>query len=106
MINAGVGGCAKSMEKTIEQLNIFEGYRNRQVILNYYQEDFLWKRDGFEFCSLHVKNSELVFEKGRNQDPLTIPTHPYQKHVKNSQFPNYYIFYGKNPEDRLEIYFP
>lgn len=96
----------KSMEKTIQQLSILGNYRNRQVILNYYQEDCLWERDGFEFCSLRVKNGDLVFEKLNNKKPLMIPTQPYHKYVKNGQFPNYYILYGLNSGDRLEIYFP
>ena len=40
------------MEIQMMDLAVFAGYHNRQVILNYYDdEDFLWKREGFHFNS-------------------------------------------------------
>ncbi|WP_257208911.1 hypothetical protein [Bacillus sp. AFS031507] len=41
------------MEIQMKDVADFECYHNRQVILNYNNdEDFLWKRDGFHFDSI------------------------------------------------------
>ena len=92
------------MEEQLENLAVFESYKNRQVILNYYDaEDFLWKRDGFQFISLQLINGELSFIK-KDGNNVTIPLKSYETVAKNSDFQNYYIF--RNGEERLEIYFP
>ncbi|MFZ7944471.1 hypothetical protein [Neobacillus sp. 19] len=52
------------MEKQLDDLSIFEEYRDRQVIINYYQEDdFLSKRDGFHFVSIQFAYGQLLFLK-------------------------------------------
>ncbi|MDR6123672.1 hypothetical protein QFZ87_003269 [Bacillus sp. SLBN-46] len=92
------------MEKQLSDLSIFESYRNRQVILNYYQdEDFLWKRDGFHFESIQIGTEQLLFLKG-NHSKLSVPINDYKTAVINTQFPNFFIL--RNSGDRLEIYFP
>jgi len=92
------------MEKQLSNLSIFESYRNRQVILNYYQdEDFLWKRDGFHFDSIQFGSNQLQFIKG-SESIISVPIFEYTIAVINTQFPNFFIL--RNGEDRLEIYFP
>ncbi|MGG3564851.1 hypothetical protein ABES03_24945 [Neobacillus rhizosphaerae] len=92
------------MEKQLSDLSIFESYCNRQVILNYYQdEDFLWKRDGFDFESIQFGSEQLLFLKG-NDGTILVPIYEYKTAVINTQFPNFFIF--RNGADRLEIYFP
>ena len=92
------------MEKQLSNLSIFESYRNRQVILNYYQdEDFLWKRDGFHFDSIQFGSNQLQFIKG-SDSIISVPINDYKTAVINTQFPNFFIL--RNGEDRLEIYFP
>ena len=92
------------MVEQMENLAVFDGYNNRQVILNYYDaEDFLWKRDGFHFISLHLINGELSFIK-KDGNNITIPLKNIDTVAKNSDFQNYYIL--RKGEERLEIYFP
>ncbi|WML56216.1 hypothetical protein [Neobacillus sp. PS2-9] len=92
------------MEKQLSDLSIFESYRNRQVILNYYQDgDFLWKRDGFHFELIQIGTEQLLFLKG-NDSTISVPINDYKTAVINTQFPNFFIL--RNGEDRLEIYFP
>ncbi len=92
------------MEKPIADLSLFENYRNRQVILNYYQEDILSQRDGFAFISLKVSKDELIFSK-KDNEVFTVPITNFPKRLKNDEFQDYYIF--RNPEinEYLEIYF-
>ncbi|NHC41941.1 hypothetical protein G6549_18470 [Bacillus sp. MM2020_1] len=92
------------MEKHMIDFAVFESYHNRQVILNYYdEEDFLWKRDGFHFQSIQLLNNQLLFSKkvGNNQ---TISLKNYDTVARNNDFQNYFIL--RKGEARLEIYFP
>lgn len=92
------------MEKQLHDVTIFEEYRNRQVVLNYYQDDdFLWQRDGFHFESVQVSEGNLLFIK-KNGTIVEIPLKQYISAAINSDFQNYYIF--RKDKDRLEIYFP
>ncbi|MCL6570092.1 MAG: hypothetical protein K6T88_00215 [Bacillus sp. (in: Bacteria)] len=92
------------MEKQMTNLSIFEDYRNRQVILNYYQEeDFLWKRDGFHVESIHVSLEYLVFTKSDGSQ-LTIALNDFSTAAINYDFQNYYVF--RKEQERVEIYFP
>ncbi|QCJ42455.1 hypothetical protein FAY30_11320 [Bacillus sp. S3] len=92
------------MEKQLDDLSIFEEYRDRQVILNYYQDDdFLSKRDGFHFVSIQFADGQLLFFKN-DGNSTAISLQEFQTRVINSDFQNYYVC--RNGRDRLEIYFP
>ena len=92
------------MEIQMMDLAVFAGYHNRQVILNYYDdEDFLWKRDGFHFHSIQLLNNQLLFSK-RDGNILTISLKNYDTVARNNDFQNYYLL--RKGEARLEIYFP
>ncbi|MBO0961121.1 hypothetical protein J1P26_15575 [Neobacillus sp. MM2021_6] len=93
------------MEKQLTDLTIFEGYKNRQVILNYYQDDdYLWKRDGFHFASIQLANEKLLFLK-KDGSTSQIALQEYKTMASNSDFQNYYVFHY-DVHTRLEIYFP
>jgi len=92
-----------SMERIGIDLICFEEYRNRQVILNYYEEDdFLWRREGFHFTSIKVDHEQIIFK--RKQGAFIVSLKEFPNVLKNHDFPNYYTFYALN--SRLEMYFP
>ena len=92
------------MEIQTKNIDFFEGYSNRQVVLNYYnEEDYLWKRDGFHFYSLQILNDQLIFLK-KDGKFLTISLSYYENIVRNNDFQNYFLLW--KDMERLEIYFP
>ncbi|MEH7251700.1 hypothetical protein V7111_06200 [Neobacillus niacini] len=92
------------MEKQLNDTAIFANYQNRQVILNYYQdEDFLYKREVFHFLIIKVTDSTLTFLKKDNTF-ITIDLTEYPMVSMNADFQNYFIL--RNNLDKLEIYFP
>jgi hypothetical protein len=96
--------CAASMEKPLNDLSMLAYYQNRQVILNYYQdEDLLYKRDGFYFHTIKVTEIAIIFTKKDGPD-ITIDRKDYPHAYINTDFQNYYTL--KNNTDVLEIYFP
>lgn len=96
--------CVTSMEKQLNDLTVLTKYQNRQVILNYYQEeDMLYHKDGFQFTTIQLEEDQLTF----NQNNGTITTFnlkTYPEKYINTAFQNYYSL--KNDSGRLEIYFP
>ncbi|MDQ1146201.1 hypothetical protein QE429_003028 [Bacillus sp. SORGH_AS 510] len=93
------------MENQLNDLSILTSYRNRQVILNYYQdEDFLWRRDGFHFESIQLENEQLMFSKPDGDNVFTISLKKYGRAIRDTQFPNYFILLCCG--ERLGIYFP
>ncbi|MEH6905382.1 hypothetical protein [Neobacillus drentensis] len=92
------------MEIHMMDLAVLAGYHNRQVILNYYDdEDFLWKRDGFHFHSIQLLNDQLIFSK-KDGNTLPISLKNYDTFARNNDFQNYFIL--RKGEARLEVYFP
>jgi hypothetical protein len=84
--------CVKSMEKHVERVTFFTNYQNRQVILNYYdQDDMLFQRDGFHFESIQVTDDCLCFSKNDSSD-FTINLNIYPQKYINTDLLNYYIF--------------
>lgn len=96
--------CTKSMEKQLKDLSALTNYQNRQVILNYYQdEDLLYQRDGFHFSSIQLTETALTFIKS-DGIAITIELKTYPHSYINTAFQNYYTL--KNNQNVLEIYFP
>ncbi|PAE44506.1 hypothetical protein [Bacillus sp. 7884-1] len=92
------------MEKQLNDLSVLSNYENRQVILNYYQdEDMMVKRDGFHFQSIQVTESALIFTK-IDGTLVKIDIKDYPHHSINTDFQNYYTL--RNHEIHLDIYFP
>lgn len=95
--------CVAGMEKAVNILSKLSNYQNRQVILNYYQDDLLEDRDGFHFQTIKQENEQLTFIK-QNGKTITINLKAYpEKHI-NTDFQNYYTL--QNNSHKLEIYFP
>ncbi|WP_102347668.1 hypothetical protein [Bacillus sp. Marseille-P3661] len=91
------------MEKQLENLEILKGYQNRQVVLNYYQdEDFLWKREGFHFKSIKLSTDKLEFINDESIYIITLKDFPVYFMI--TDFQNYFSL--QNGTDRVEIYFP
>ncbi|MGX6445026.1 hypothetical protein ACWM35_17580 [Neobacillus sp. K501] len=91
------------MEKAVNILSRLTNYQNQQVILNYYQDDLLQDRDGFNTQTIKLENNQLIFIK-QNGKNITINLKTYPKIQINPDFQNYYTL--QNNTDRLEIYFP
>jgi hypothetical protein len=92
------------MEKPLKDLSALTNYQNRQVILNYYQdEDLLYERDCFHFVSIQLTETALTFIKSGGIS-FTIELKDYPQVYINTDFPNYYTL--KNNQNLLEIYFP
>jgi ribosome maturation factor RimP len=97
---------SQDMENPIEDLSIFSKYRNRQVVLNYYiEDDFLLKRDGFEFETIKVSNEQISFFK-KGKEIFSVPLSDFSSATRNDEFQDFYIFRGANLQKRLELYFP
>ena len=113
--------CTEGMEKIITDLTIFDGYKDLQVVLNFYEdedvlfqrdgfhfyedEDVLFQRDGFHFHSLEFlsESEELLFTK-MDGSCCTITIKNYSDRYIDSQFPNYFVL--RNGSERMDIYFP
>jgi len=79
-------------------------YRNRQVVLNYYDNDeFLFKREGFFFDSIEIKENHLNFsQKDTYIFSLSLIDFPASRIM--SDFANHYAIY--NNYNVIYIYFP
>ncbi|NWQ39572.1 hypothetical protein MLOOGBEN_02520 [Bacillus sp. EB106-08-02-XG196] len=92
------------MEKQLNDLSLLSNYQNRQVILNYYQdEEMMVQRDGFHFQKIQVTVSSLIFTK-IDGTLVKIDTTDYPHASINTDFQNYYTL--RNHENHLDIYFP
>ncbi|WHZ02437.1 hypothetical protein QNH48_26435 [Neobacillus sp. YX16] len=92
------------MEKQLNSLSALSNYQNRQVTLNYYQDDdMMVKRDGFHFQSIQVTETALIFTK-INGTLVKIDIKDYPHPSINTDFQNYYTL--RNHENHLDIYFP
>lgn len=97
--------CFTSMETEIkfiqESLN---QYKNRQAVLNYYEDEELVQRDGLDFESIHVTDDEIQFlvgEKAKEAIDLT----KYKTFARSTEFFKNY-FELKDGINILRIYFP
>lgn len=78
-------------------------YRNRQVIINEYEDEELIRRDGFMFEDILVESSRILFLKN------TLFIYEFvllNNHIvrKDKTFPNFYVI--ESGSNRTEIYFP
>ncbi|WP_144540362.1 hypothetical protein [Cytobacillus oceanisediminis] len=90
------------MEKQIRDLAIFNTYQNRQVILNFYKDSLLIKREAFHYSSLEIEGDCLFFYKNK-EHRYTLSLKEYPIRVIGSDFQHYYVF--TNDRNRAEIYF-
>lgn len=95
--------CITRMETKLTTVQSLIQFKNQQVIINFYEDDELVKREGFFFDSIHIVDSQLQFTKSES----LIFSLPLEIGINFSQqygFKNYYsIIKGA---DRVELYFP
>jgi hypothetical protein len=90
------------MEKQISDLAICNHYQNCQVILNYYEDSLLMKREAFHYSSLEIGGDCLFFYKNKeHRFTLSLKENPIR--VIGSDFQHYYVF--TNDRNRVEIHF-
>ncbi|MFS0863254.1 hypothetical protein [Fredinandcohnia sp. 179-A 10B2 NHS] len=85
-----------------ENLNQLLQHRNQQVIINWYEDEMLYKRDGFFFTELLHKSKQLVFMKGCVE--LLSLLLPDEIEV-SSDFRNFYKL-SETSTKVIQIYFP
>lgn len=99
--------CFSSMESKInrEVAEALSNYKNRQVVLNYYEEEELVRREGFHFEQILItKENELVFVKDDSLI-LSISLQPYTMfEISHDFFHNYKLC--KDTTHWINIYFP
>ncbi|NSL52222.1 hypothetical protein [Calidifontibacillus erzurumensis] len=93
------------METEIEKIReTLSAYSNRQVVLNYYEDEELVQRDGLNFDKIIVTEKEIQFISN-NKVKASIDLSLYKTfEVSNDFFKNYFAL--KNRENTLAIYFP
>lgn len=94
-----------SMETEINIIkSSLQSYQNRQVVLNYYVDEELIQRDGFDFQSIIVNDDVIKFISD-NTINGTINLTQYKTFETSKEFfKNYFDF--KNGPNILSIYFP
>jgi hypothetical protein len=79
-------------------------FRNRQVVLNFYEEEALIQREGFNFNIIEVTDTQLFFYK-ENKLIYSINLLDYNTFTISNEFKNY-IKLSIDIENWLELYFP
>jgi hypothetical protein len=78
-------------------------FKNRQVIVNRYEDEELVSKEGYTFEEATVLPERIVFRK--DDRVVLVLDIPEQASVsKPGMFPNHYVLAWNN--ERLEIYFP
>lgn len=96
--------CSKSMENQITGLDQIKTYHDRQVVLNYYDEDdFLHQRDGLYFNSIQIDEELILFMKDK-QVAYQLSRNEYPHFKVLTDFNHHYLFY--NDLYHVDIYFP
>lgn len=90
--------------KALELLTVITKYQNRQVVVNWYDEDdFLFERDGFSFEEIKSQTDSLIFFRF-NKKCFSIFLDESLTFSNSSDFANHYILHKGTK--RVEIYFP
>lgn len=97
--------CFTSMETEINFIkDSLNQYKNRQAVLNYYEDEELVQRDGLDFEIIQVTDEEIQFLTGEKIKEA-IDLSKYQKFERSKEFFKNY-FELKNGVNILRIYFP
>lgn len=78
-------------------------YKQRQVVLNFYDDDALSNREGFPFDYIEVTDTMVRFIQA-DQRRYSIDRELFPFFQVLSDFKNYFSFY--NDHSRVELYFP
>jgi len=85
----------------LEKLKLF---KNRQVVINTYEDEELISKEGFFYDNVEVKTDKVEFIKNNNISyTIHFQKYPYFKEMDG--FKNYFSFSNFN-NDKVEIYFP
>ncbi|MCH1626360.1 hypothetical protein [Fredinandcohnia quinoae] len=88
-------------EKLVET---FIQYKNRQVVLNWYEDDALIRREGFFFSKIVDDGKAVIFINNDNKFHFSIPYEEYTSIRILSDFRDFYQL--SDQLHFLEIYFP
>ena len=83
--------------------NTLSRFENRQVVLNFYQEDMLVDRVGLFFDTIKVSEDSVHFQKN-GDDKYVLDIHHYDSFQTLTGFKHYYSISTDN--NRVELYFP
>lgn len=84
-------------------LKFLEEFHDRQVVVNFYEEEMMCSREGFFFDTIHVRDQQISFHKD-GQPIFELDITPYQRVEKMPMFSDHYALL--NLESRVEVYFP
>ncbi|MBP1934580.1 hypothetical protein [Ammoniphilus resinae] len=83
--------------------NTLNRFENRQVVLNFYQEDMLVDRVGLFFDTMEVTDKSVNFQKN-GETSYVLDIQDYNSFQALTGFKHYYSF--SNDNNRVELYFP
>jgi len=83
--------------------NTLDRFENRQVVLNFYQEDMLVDRVGLFFDTIKVSKDSVHFQKN-GDDKYVLDIHTYDNFHTLMGFKHYYSL--STGDNRVELYFP
>jgi hypothetical protein len=91
------------MDQLRKELEKLKQFANRQVIINFYEEDGLLDRAGFFFDYMELDNDNLVFFKDQ-KIRYSLKVSDYEKFGLMGTFKHHYgLIKG---DQRTELYFP
>jgi hypothetical protein len=100
-INKLTGGIG--MDQLLEGLKKLKQFANRQVIINFYEDDGLQDRVGFFYDYLELDNTNLVFFKDQ-KIRYSLDVSGFEKFMLMGTFKHHYgLIKG---DQRVELYFP
>lgn len=85
------------------ELDRLKQYKNRQVVVNFYEDEILTDREGLHFEWLEIQGNHLVFLKGKTV-AFKVKWDDYDEFVVMGVFKNYYTL--RKAQKVVEIYFP
>lgn len=84
-------------------ISFLKKYANQQVVINFYDDEELVKRDGIFFNRIEVTKHHLKFIR-EEQCELSLSIINYPTFQVNDNFKNYYTLL--NESSYIDIYFP
>lgn len=82
-----------------------QAYSKRQVIINFFEEEELVNREGFNFEFILVESNSLSFY--RNQELICkLNLNCYTTFKKMTAFNHYFMFANQDESKIMEVYFP
>jgi len=86
-------------------LSLLTTYKNRQVIINTYEDDELVARDGFFFDTIERSAVDLTFFKdGKPCFIVSLQQYPHSRILPD--FSGYFQLYSTEQNQKIELYFP